>query len=111
FPRSFAAAVRQRTRWVMGISLQGWERHGWRAPARQWYWLWRDRKGLLGNLLTPLMNVLLFWGAAEWLWGLSGEGHLVGTIWHYPGMPEFCACMMGISALQLTIRTDCARRL
>jgi hypothetical protein len=31
FPRSFRAAIRQRTRWVMGIALQGWERHGWRV--------------------------------------------------------------------------------
>ena len=31
FPRHFRAAVRQRGRWVTGIALQGWERHGWRA--------------------------------------------------------------------------------
>jgi adsorption protein B len=29
FPRRFRTAVRQRSRWVTGISLQGWERHGW----------------------------------------------------------------------------------
>ena len=52
FPRDFRAAVKQRTRWVMGIALQGWERQGWRAPASQLYWLWRDRKGLAGNLLV-----------------------------------------------------------
>ena len=32
FPRHFRAAIRQRSRWVAGISLQGWEQHGWRAP-------------------------------------------------------------------------------
>lgn len=111
FPRDFLAAVRQRTRWVMGISLQSWERHGWRAPARQLYWLWRDRKGLVGNLMTPMINALFFWGAAEWLGGPPAGGALLERIWNQPGMPEMCACMLGISALQLAVRTDCARRL
>ena len=29
FPANFRAAVRQRTRWVIGNCLQAWERHGW----------------------------------------------------------------------------------
>src|SRR3984957_13929303 len=29
FPATWSSAVRQRTRWVMGIALQTWERHGW----------------------------------------------------------------------------------
>src|SRR5215471_3108416 len=32
FPRRLAASVAQRCRWVTGIVLQGWERHGWQAP-------------------------------------------------------------------------------
>ena len=34
FPRQRRAAIRQRSRWVAGIALQGWERHGWCAPRR-----------------------------------------------------------------------------
>src|SRR6185503_3482245 len=66
FPRSFRAAVRQRSRWVAGIALQGWQHHGWRVAPRQRYWLWRDRKGLIGNLLSPLTNLLMFYAAASW---------------------------------------------
>ncbi len=62
FPRSFRRAVRQRSRWVAGIVLQGWQLHGWRAPRRQLYWFWRDRKGLIGNLLAPFANVFLLAG-------------------------------------------------
>ncbi len=58
FPRRWRGAVRQRSRWVSGIALQGWQRHGWRVPARQMYWFWRDRKGLVGNLFSPLANLL-----------------------------------------------------
>ena len=31
FRGSFRAAVRQRSRWVTGIALQGWQHHGWRG--------------------------------------------------------------------------------
>ena len=58
FPRRFGAAISQRTRWVTGIALQSWQRHGWSAPWPQLYWFWRDRKGLVGNLLSPAANLV-----------------------------------------------------
>jgi adsorption protein B len=81
FPNSFRTAIRQRSRWVAGIALQGWERHGWRAPWRQCYWLWRDRKGLAGNLLSPAANLLFLYGCASYAaaawngrpWGLGSQ--------------------------------------
>ena len=74
FPRSFYAALKQRSRWVAGIALQGWERHGWRAPWRQIYWLWRDRKGLIGNLLSPAANAYLAYGIARYAGGYTPAG-------------------------------------
>ena len=58
FPRKFRAAVKQRTRWITGIALQGWEWHGWAGGKRQWYWHWRDRKGLIGNPVSVVANLL-----------------------------------------------------
>lgn len=58
FPRHWKQAIRQRTRWVTGIALQGWELNGWRGGWRRAYWFWRDRKGLLGNPLTLVANAL-----------------------------------------------------
>lgn len=66
FPRSAPAAARQRSRWVAGIALQSWERHGWRAPTRQRYWFWRDRKGAVGNLLSPVANIAYIYGLTRW---------------------------------------------
>jgi adsorption protein B len=66
FPRETKASIRQRCRWVTGIALQGWERHGWKVPWQQAYWLWRDRKGLVGNLLTPLDNLLVLYSLARY---------------------------------------------
>lgn len=64
FPQTWRRAVRQRTRWVMGIALQTWDRHGWGGAAMQKYWLWRDRKGLIGNPASLLTNLLLLYYTA-----------------------------------------------
>jgi adsorption protein B len=64
FPRRLRAARHQRTRWTTGIALQSWRRHGWRGNAATLYWLWRDRKGLIGNPASLLANLLLILSAA-----------------------------------------------
>jgi bacteriophage N4 adsorption protein B len=69
FPQTRKNAIRQRTRWVTGIALQTWDRHGWRGGFVQKYWLWRDRKGILGNPASLLTNVLFLYGAIRWLFG------------------------------------------
>lgn len=67
FPLTLRKAIRQRTRWVTGIALQTWDRHGWPGGLVQRYWLWRDRKGLIGNPVSLATNVLFAYGLARWL--------------------------------------------
>jgi cellulose synthase/poly-beta-1,6-N-acetylglucosamine synthase-like glycosyltransferase len=67
FPRTFRLAVRQKTRWVLGVSLQAWEQAGWRVPLRQLYWLWRDRKGLIGNPVSIFTNLVFAYCALRWV--------------------------------------------
>jgi len=74
FPRSFRGAIRQRTRWVTGIALQSWARHGWRGKRAQKYWFWRDRKGLLGNPVGLLANLLFITGLVCWATGRGFMG-------------------------------------
>ncbi|WP_199553402.1 glycosyl transferase family protein [Sandaracinobacteroides hominis] len=46
FPSTIEAAVQQKSRWLTGIALSGWDRLGWGGgPAVRWMLL-RDRKGL-----------------------------------------------------------------
>ena len=75
FPAGVSASIRQKTRWVLGISLAGWDRlamyrEPWlgaptsriaRMKARLiWRWMgWRDRRALLAALL-----LLTAYGAA-----------------------------------------------
>lgn len=68
FPKHWGSALRQRTRWVTGIALQGWERFGWRGRPAELYWLWRDRKGLIGNPLSFLANLVFVYGLATGMW-------------------------------------------
>lgn len=59
FPDTLLAAVRQKTRWVHGISLQGWDRIGWSGG---WLDLWmqlRDRRGPFAAGLLALAYALL----------------------------------------------------
>jgi bacteriophage N4 adsorption protein B len=46
FPDVFWASVRQKTRWVIGIQLQGWKKFGWHGNWRVRYLYFRDRKAL-----------------------------------------------------------------
>lgn len=73
FPRRFYTAVRQRTRWVTGIALQTWQKVGWSDDWHENYWLWRDRKGLLGNPLSLVTNVLVVLGIYGILPPLTGK--------------------------------------
>ncbi len=73
FPRRFHTAVRQRTRWVTGIALQTWQKVGWSDDWHENYWLWRDRKGLLGNPLSLVTNVLVVLGIYGILPPLTGK--------------------------------------
>lgn len=51
FPDRLEAAVRQKTRWTIGIALAGWDRVGWRGgPFEKWMRL-RDRRAPMAALL------------------------------------------------------------
>lgn len=61
FPASFDAARRQKTRWLLGIALAGWDRLGWPGGAADRYMLIRDRKTVAASLLTIIAyGVALF---------------------------------------------------
>ncbi len=62
FPHTFTASARQKSRWTLGIGLQGW-RIGWTLHPMLNYWLMRDRKGILNSFAVVLgYCVALFLG-------------------------------------------------
>jgi bacteriophage N4 adsorption protein B len=110
FPSRFRAAVRQRTRWVTGIALQGWERHGWGSGCRAAYWFWRDRKGLVGNLLSPVANAGLAWATAGWILGRAGWA-LPASPGAPPSVQLLASCTLALAAVQLGVRASCSARI
>lgn len=54
FPAKFSHAVRQKSRWIVGIVFQGFKTHGWADNAVMNYFLWRDRRGIFANVLSFL---------------------------------------------------------
>src|SRR5690348_14999416 len=68
FPKQWGTALRQRTRWVTGIALQGWERFGWAGSYSEIYWFWRDRKGLVSSPLGFIANAVFVYGLATAMW-------------------------------------------
>lgn len=57
FPATLDAALRQKTRWLLGIALSGWDRIRWQGGIADRYMLLRDRKALLSALIIILAYV------------------------------------------------------
>lgn len=83
FPRSFSDAVRQKSRWVLGIAFQGWKSLGWPGGLRQCYMLFRDRKVLVTNVANVLGYVVV--GGVLASWGLRAMGP---ESYRYPALVE-----------------------
>lgn len=52
FPDRLSTAVRQKSRWIIGIVYQGYRTHGWKCRLALNYFLWRDRKGAINNFVS-----------------------------------------------------------
>ena len=62
FPDRLALAVRQKSRWILGIALQGWKNIGWPEGFWRRYMLFHDRKSLGSNLINMLgYATLAYW--------------------------------------------------
>src|SRR5947199_5864645 len=76
FPKTFTTAVRQRSRWILGISFQTWEQAGWGGTLPMRYTLVRDRRAPLTHFINmigyiTLGYVLFQWGFRHSAWGAN----------------------------------------
>ncbi|PSW73424.1 glycosyl transferase family 2 [Photobacterium sp. GB-50] len=58
FPTTFSAAVRQKSRWIVGIVFQGFNKQKWTNDWKLNYFLWRDRRGFINNTIGFLSMVI-----------------------------------------------------
>ncbi|MDA7787895.1 glycosyl transferase family protein [Sphingomonadaceae bacterium] len=73
FPAEIDQAVRQKTRWIHGIALQGWDRMGWSGNIVEFWMRMRDRRGPLTALVLMAGYTLLLLAAVQWLGHLAGR--------------------------------------
>ncbi len=59
FPDELGAAIKQKSRWTLGISLMGWEQIGWQGSLANRYYLFRDRKALVTIPATVLAYLIV----------------------------------------------------
>lgn len=81
FPFRYEEAVKQRSRWVMGISLQEWQRTGWPGSFPLKYSLFADRKSLLSHINNALAYIVLLFWIGYFFWQ---KNHTF-----YPSLQEF----------------------
>jgi bacteriophage N4 adsorption protein B len=70
FPATLGAAVTQKSRWIAGIALSGWDRLGWQGGVAERWMRINDRRALLSALVVLTAYVALVLNAATMV--LSG---------------------------------------
>jgi bacteriophage N4 adsorption protein B len=78
FPSELRASVRQRSRWILGITMQTWQQIGWRGALPVLYCLWRDRKAVFMNALLLCAYALLLFTA-----GYGSYAAAAGMTWSF----------------------------
>jgi bacteriophage N4 adsorption protein B len=97
FPDAFFGAVRQKARWLAGITLQGWEHIGWRGSLAERYMLLRDRKALV----TAWVNMLAYVAALH-LIALQ-----IAADW-FPSLPRFATLVTEGSTTETLLMINAA---
>lgn len=112
FPKRFKRSVRQKTRWTVGIVLQGWRNLGWHGSSVDRFFLYRDRKGLIGNIASLCGYLLLLYlglrafdlvsphlNAGQWLqillWG--NVIMMINRLW------QRCYCVARVYGIQAAL--------
>jgi len=67
FPDNWATSVRQKARWMLGISYIGWRQLGWFGSVANRYFLFRDRKSLFTAPTGVLAYILVLHQLAYWI--------------------------------------------
>lgn len=112
FPSNLSAVTRQKTRWIHGIALQGWDRIGWNGNLVETWMRARDRRGPISALLLLVGYALILMAGVVWLFAGLGftqqinltpllktllMANLVMFVWRAHWRFAFTASIYGVS--------------
>jgi bacteriophage N4 adsorption protein B len=92
FPSTLETAVRQKSRWIAGIALSGWDRLGWRGGFAETWMRLHDRRALIGAIVLVvayvalILTVVLAFGQAAFDLSLPEPTPLLRTLFSITGV-------------------------
>lgn len=92
FPDKFEDAIRQKSRWMMGIAFSGWDRLGWQGCWRENWMRFRDRKASFAAFVLAIAYLAIM------LTGILYLSQLAGFYQPDP-ISDLLMAMLGINAL------------
>ena len=95
FPMTIANSVRQKTRWITGIALAGWDRMGWSDSLIESWMRLHDRRSILAAIVVAAGYILAAITIALWLAKMGG----VAPTAHRPIPPWMQAMLLSSFAL------------
>lgn len=114
FPAIFGDAIRQKQRWMLGITFQGWEKLGWGKTWRERYMLLRDRIGVLTSLLNAATILIVMDVAEAILWALGHHRAWDADLgrFHLPGaLTGFIYANLALLAFRIVQRALCVQEI
>lgn len=72
FPMTMVASVRQKTRWITGIALAGWDRIGWSPNFAEIWMRLHDRRSIMAAIVVAAGYILAVLTIGLWLAKLCG---------------------------------------
>lgn len=110
FPATLDAAVRQKSRWLTGIALAGWDRLGWQGGLVERYWRLRDRKAVIGALVTLLAYAAVLLTGAVVLLGWASASALPVLVEAGGWLSSLLLFNAGLLCWRLVMRFVCTSR-
>lgn len=87
FPDKLEDAIRQKSRWMAGISLSGWDRLGWKNSWRENWMRLRDRKASFAAIVLAIAYVAVI------LMGILLLAELIG-VYHPQPISQFLKTLL-----------------
>jgi bacteriophage N4 adsorption protein B len=72
FPATLEAAVRQKSRWIIGIALAGWDRLGWSDGLFECWMRLRDRRAVIASVILTSAYLAAILTGLFMIYGLLG---------------------------------------